>query len=185
MTKPDSIERFYWNVPDDILAITHGEDGRLAMELIPEGIQSLAGTDIRSVVAIMMKIRDVTGQVVGIGSELEYFPAKGYLQVYFTIVVPSRGMICAYEEKDYNAPRLQELFDEAAKSQREWRGEFTNISTCGPSPNKRGIVIAGTGEFEGFTGEMLQIQNFRRMPAKRLAPPTVYNCETFWLTAQG
>ena len=181
MAKFENIERFYWNVPDDILAITHGEDSRLPIDLIPDGMESLKGTDIQSAVAVMVKIRDVTGQVVGVGSELEFFPEEGHLQVYFTIVIPARGMICAHEEKDYHAPDLQANFDRAVQSGLEWRGELTNIPTCGPSANRRGIVIAGTGDFEGATGEMIQIQNFRRIPSRLGAPPTVYNCEAYYL----
>jgi len=174
----ERIERFYWSVPDDVLAISHG--GRLPMQLIPDTMQSLADTPVESTVNVLIRLRDESGKAIGIGTELEFIPPTGYLQVYFTKVIPGRGMLVSYEEKDYNAPRLTELMEEVNRSGKEWLGNEPIIGTCGPTKNRRGAVLSGTGEFYGMTGEMSQTMNFRRIRPGN-APATVDNCETYWL----
>jgi hypothetical protein len=154
-------ERFYWNSPNDILALTHG--GALPQEPKPAGMELLTDANVTHQVAVMMRIRDAGGEVVGIGSELEWLGEDQKLNVYFTIVIPSRGTLVSHQIKDYANQELLELFGKVMESGEAWSGHAPIVGTCGPNPDGTGRVIAGTGEFEGVRGHMSQTMNFRSL----------------------
>jgi cytochrome P450 len=164
MTCQPSIERFYWSTLDDILAITH--DGSVAQPLFPKGIESLADTPIKNQVGVMMKLRDAEGNVVGLGSELEWLTDDGKLVVHFTITIPGRGVLVAHQIKEYAHPALLSVFGKVQESGEPWTGDMAVVATCGPSERGMGVIIAGTGEFAGAKGTMKQTMNFKRIAAE-------------------
>jgi hypothetical protein len=180
MTNEPSIERFYWTTPDDVLAITH--DGSVAQPPLPEGIESLAGTPLKNQVAILTKIRDAYGNEIGIASELEWLTDDNKLQVYFTITLPNRGVLVAHEVKDYAHPDLLTLFGQVQATGEPWSGHMPVVGTCGPGADGRGVIIAGTGDFAGATGSMIQTMNFREISA---TGASVDNEETYYIDARG
>ena len=156
-------ERFFWNSPHDILAITHG--GSLPQAPKPEGMELLTDRNVANQVAVMMKIRDASGEVVGVGSELEWLGEDQKLHVYFTIVIPARGTLVSHQQKDYANPELMGLFGKVMESGEPWSGHAPIVGTCGPNADGTGRVIAATGEFEGAGGFMSQTMNFTALDA--------------------
>jgi hypothetical protein len=161
-----TVERYYWNSPGDILALTH--DGRLPMPLEPAGMRSLHGTGIDQQVGVMMLLRDEAQTIVGLGSELEVLsPDLGPFDVYFTIVIPGRGAIFIEEVKSYVNPEAGAIIENVVKTGEPWTGELAVIGTCGPSPDRQGVIVGGSGVYAGVSGTMRQIMNFKRFEADR------------------
>lgn len=179
----EKIVKVYWNTPDDILAITHG--GNVPMDMIPAGMESLAGTPIENQLVVMAKLRDETGKEIGIHTEIEIFPregepgaSEGTFEVYLTVVLPGRGALVVYETKSYTNPEIMGPYNEMLEKG-EWTGNVPVVQTAGPLPDRHGKVIAATGEFEGLVGRQQQIGIFTRMTPQF---SNVNVCETFWLT---
>ncbi len=174
-----SVERFYWNSPGDILALTH--DGRLPMPLVPDGMRSLKDTGIDRQVGVMMLLRDESQNIVGLGSELEILSEDlGPFDVYFTIVVPNRGAIFIEEVKTYVNPDAAAIIDEVTRTGEPWTGHLPIIGTCGPSPERRGVIVGGAGLYAGVTGTMRQIMNFSRFEADRSVSLCCEELEIVW-----
>jgi hypothetical protein len=173
MADGERIERFYWNSPGDILAITHG--GQIGMPLLPPGIPSLAGTAAERQIAVLIRLKDAEGRPVGVGCELEITapPGEGdQLDVYFTITLPGRGALMVYETKNYANPAIRPALEEYDRSG-AWSGEIRVVQTTGPDQG-RGVILAATGEFEGMTGYLQQHSLFRQLNG---AGGDVDNCE--------
>jgi hypothetical protein len=173
----ERVERLHWKTPDDIVALTNAGAPPLP-PVIPADIATLAGTGIELAQGVMMTLRDDTGRVVGLGSELEVYPTEpdGLLEVWFTMMLPGRGTLFVHETKRYADPGLMEIFAKVAATGEPWEGELDVVSTAGPGPGGLGLIVSGTGEFEGVTGTQSQTMGFRRVPADGF--PVVETVET-------
>lgn len=179
MSVPDAerIEKFYWKTPEDVIAVTHGN--QIPIDPIPAGIQSLAGTGIANQLLVLIKVRDETGAVIGSMTELEISLPNGEMDVYMNIVIPGRGTLYIHEiKKGSTPPQVQAAFDQA-QATGDWTGELYSNSTAGPLPGEFGDVIAGTGEFAGMRGRQKQMIIWRNITR---AVVTADNIETIWLT---
>jgi hypothetical protein len=138
----------YWRAPGDIIAMTHG--GQIPMEMIPPGIQSLAGTAIDKQLVLVARARDKAGQVIGIITEIEIFSESDAFEVYLTLVIPSRGALASYQTKSRKT--MMAPFLKVIETGKAWSGEMAVVQTAGPESANRGTVIAATGEFAGMAG---------------------------------
>jgi hypothetical protein len=174
------VERLCWNTPDDIIALTNAGAPPLP-PVIPGDLATLAGTGIETAQGVMMKLRDEIGQVVGLGTELEVYPTDpdGLLEVWFTMMLPGRGTLFVHETKRYADPALMEVFAKVAATGEGWEGILDVVSTAGPGPDGLGVIVSGTGEFEGVSGTQSQTMGFRRVPADGF--PVVETVETLTL----
>ena len=172
-------ERFYWNTPEDLLAVTHG--GQAVTAPVPPGIATLTGTDIDNFVVVLAKVRNSEGDLIGTLSELEVFSKdKGntLYEVYLTIVVAGRGSLFAYETKDSANPALMGPYQEMMRTGKPWEGRIEGILTVGPASGARGILVGATGEFEGMAGFQQQsavVTEVTQQSSK------VAVCDAFWL----
>jgi hypothetical protein len=175
-----SIEKLFWNSPDDVLAST--DAGRLRFPgHIPPGIRSLAGTGLEDVLNIMMLLRDESGAVIGSGSELEVLPEPDSPEprdVYLTIVLPGRGSLFVHQQKNIVDPRRKAIWQQVADSGEPWEGELEIVSTVGPLPDGKAVVLAGTDQFAGVRGTMHQTSTMRRVEVDGYFNTI---CETFEL----
>jgi hypothetical protein len=174
----ETVEKFYWRAPEDILALTHG--GQLALNAIPEGIENLEDTPIDNQLAMIAKIRDADDRIVGTMSELEVFPRTrdtATFDVYLTIAIPGRGSLFVEQTKNAANDTVRALYEEVARTG-AWAGNAPIINTAGPAPGAKGIVRSGTGDFEGMSGFQQQESKYLE-----LAPGSAkaITCETFWL----
>ena len=172
-------ERFYWNTPEDLLAVTHG--GRTMTAPVPPGIATLRGTSIENFVVVLAQVRNSDGALVGTLSELEVFSkdkSTTLYEVYLTIVVPGRGSLFAYETKDSANPALMGSYQEMMRTGRPWEGRVEGILTVGPASGARGILVGATGEFEGMVGFQQQSGIVTEVTQKS---SKVAVCDAFWL----
>ena len=58
-----------------------------------------------------------------------------------------------------------EVFAKVAATGEAWEGVLDVVSTAGPGPAALGVIVSGTGEFEGVVGTQSQTMGFRRVPA--------------------
>lgn len=164
---------FFMEVPEDAIALTHGGKGA-GITPFPEGILGLEETTIANTLALTVRLRDATGNLVGLASELEHFPTpsrpdgSNVWNTYWTVMVPGRGSLLLYERESLG-PDVARVFHETPKGTEDWTGSLTRPSNVGPLPNGHGIVAGGTGEFAGATGSFQEIGTLKRFtPAAEL-----------------
>jgi hypothetical protein len=150
------IVEVFWTPPDDVIAMTHG--GKIPMDIVPPGIQSLAGTPIAHQLLLTAKVRDSAGTIIGMMSEIEIFSNDDAFEVYLTLVLPGRGALASYQTKSHKT--LMEPFEKVLRTTDKWTGEMTVVMTTGPEAGDRGRLIAATGEFAGMSGFHQQDMTF-------------------------
>jgi len=141
--------------PEDILALTHG--GHVPLAPYPPDIETLTN-GAEANLALIAKVRDAEGQVIGVASELEEFPQAEQdigadmepWQTYWTVLLTGRGALYGYHLERINPEHLAAI--ETSRAGEDWVGEIPGVNTVGPAPGGKGYVFHGTGEFEGMTG---------------------------------
>jgi len=136
----------------DTLNITLGPGSFIAP--FPAGTPLLTDPALASAFVSDFKVRDGSGAVVGVGSELEEISfASLVAKSNWTIVLPGRGTIFGAQQEDV-APLFAIVNDMIS------RGVFEQtfdpplvIQTTVPGS---GSIIGGTGEFDGAKGTMVE-----------------------------
>ncbi len=154
--------------PDDLISITHG--GQVGIARHPEGILDLADSPVQGTLALTARVRDTEGNIIGIASELEHFttiPVEPGVpwHTYWTVVLPGRGSIYGHELEQLSEDIL-EAFSSALSEGRAWVGELTAQETVGPLSGHRGLIVGGTGEFEGVRGSFVEVNTLRRFTSE-------------------
>lgn len=158
----------FLHAPDDIISVTHG--GQVGLATFPEAIPSLANTDVADTLLLTNTVRDESGKVVGIASELEYFPEvpmqpESVWDTYWLVVIPGRGSLYAYHQESLGSDAY-EVFKRAAGEAQGWSGQIKKISTVGPMPGNKGRIMGGTQEFEGAQGTFIEVADLRKLTAQ-------------------
>lgn len=166
---------FHLRGPEDIIAVTHGK--QVGIGAFPPGIPTLEGTELADTLLLIARLRDESGEIVGITSELEHFPdlpievGKPW-DTYWTVVVPERGTLYGYH-RERLSQEVYEVFASTRREGAEWRGRIEERQTVGPLPGNRGLVVGGTGEFEGASGWFVEIGELRGVTADGMLHATV------------
>ena len=154
-------EVFYWDV-DGIFALTDG--GFVFIDQIPDGIQTLVGTPAQDLLLLGAFIEDEAGQVVGIASELEEFDRpvteEARHDATWTLKISGRGTLVGHQI-EISTPEARDFLAQLAAANEPWRGEFIAHGTVGPAANGMGIIMGGSGEFEGARGYMTEENVYR------------------------
>ena len=141
---------------------------------MPKDIAHIDGPGL----ALISQVRDIDGAIVGVASELEDFssgggPASGQAwDTYWTISIYGRGSLFLYEQERV-LPEHIKIFSDIRSSDVDWTGNDVKATNVGPSPDGFGIVIGGTGEFEGATGVFEEIITMRRFTTAGLLDASV------------
>ncbi len=168
----DDIQSFYLDTVKDVIAVSH--EGKVAILPMPEGVTPLNGPGL----ALISQVRDQTGAIIGVASELEDFSASGgpasgeAWDTYWTINVFGRGSLFLYE-KEQVLPEHIKIFSDIRGGDADWTGNDTKATNVGPAPHGYGRVIGGTGEFEGATGVFEEIITMRRFTTTGLLDATI------------
>jgi len=143
------------NLPGDVLALTHG--GGPLIGRFPEAIHPFADASIRHGLALLAVVRDEAGTPVGIASELEFFPEGQHVaadfqwETWWTVFVPGRGTIFLHQMERLGG-LLDEVVSKVDETGRDWTGRFSHTTTAGPLPTGHGVIVGGSGLFEGISG---------------------------------
>lgn len=156
-------EVFFTKLMADTVAVTAGkflgEGSR-----VPSGIQAFGEPAIEGGLADLQKIRNKTGEVVGFGIQMEVWTPdengrpKPEFPTTWTLVLPGRGTLFLYEIED--PTKLFAKVTEARAAPQPWTGRIDERTTTGPGPAGVGIIVGGTGEFEGRRGTFIETNQF-------------------------
>lgn len=151
--------------PSHLLSITH--DGTTPFALQPAGIQLMQEPAIRAGLALITRLRDARGQVVGIATELEsghedssLLAGKLMTHTTWTAVLPGRGALVLYQVED-NWWLATRIIGPTLLRGEPWRGSWRNLNTLGPLPNGHGRIVAATGAFAARPGTFVETAEMR------------------------
>ena len=161
---------FQMFAPEDGLAVTHSGDKPLP--LYPAGIGALSDPSINQGFVLLTKLRDENGEVIGFTSEQEVVSGDSDLslgllrtQSSWTLTIPGRGTIFLFEDED-QSEFLAKAGIPALTQGKEWNEKWTFVTTAGPHSSGRGVVVGGTGEFEGIMGTFTEVTHLSRFTSK-------------------
>jgi hypothetical protein len=149
----------------DAVSITHG--GKVPFAPQPRDVELLREPATESGLALITRIRDASGRVVGIATELEsghedsnLLAGKIMTHTTWTVVVPGRGALVLYQVED-NWTLATRIVGPALVFGRPWRGAWHNLNTLGPLPSGHGEIVAATGVFAGRRGTFVEDAEMR------------------------
>lgn len=149
----------------DPVSITHG--GKVPFAPQPRDVQLLLEPAISSGLALITRVRDASGRLVGIATELEsghedsnLLAGKLMTHTTWTVVVPNRGALVLYQVED-NWTLATRIVGPAIAFDRPWRGTWHNLNTLGPLPQGHGEIVAATGEFARRSGTFVEDAEMR------------------------
>lgn len=157
----EKVLSFFGLLPDHGVALTVG--GNMPMKIAPEGIGRFTEPALNNTLALIMKLADGDGNVVGFASELEIFPgdptaAEVEWDTAWTLSIPGRGMIFLHHI-EHSGGLGPNIVQPAMASGKDWSGDWTVTTTVGPLPSGRGQILGGTGEFTGIKGSFVEIDH--------------------------
>ena len=159
-------ETLYFHAPDDGIAATH--DGRKPIRVFPDGIGALDDKALASAFVLVAKARNRDGEIVGFASEMEdvapetdILRGRMVMRSTWTVELPGRGTLFCDQVEDASE-FARKVVMPAFLLGRTWDVPWTFITTVGPGPQGRGVIVGGTGEFEGVTGHCVEVTHLRR-----------------------
>jgi len=157
-------ESFYFSTADGI-AITHG--GRMPLGAAPPGVGLFDAKAIERGFVLVANTRDRDGDIVGFAVELEVHPERDMLAESLSwdsewiLVLPGRGMLILHQQ-EHSSVLGPKVINPVLETGVPWEGRWQIQTTVGPRPDKRGIIIGGTGEFAGASGSFVEIDTLHR-----------------------
>jgi hypothetical protein len=161
--QPPWVEQtFTVNAQEDQLYVSHSGD--LPLATFPTDIPRLTDPALADSLVSSGKLRDSTGQIVGIATQVEdVLPdtdlAAGRLhsKSVWTLFLPARGAITV-EQVKRNDKATGTVFKQALKTGTPWVGDLTARMTDDHS----GAIVGGSQEFAGIKGSAVEVDQFRR-----------------------
>lgn len=160
---------YFFELPADNLAFTGGQ--KLSFARFPEGIPVMNDPKISNGLAVLVKLRDEHGEVIGFASELEVFPDQGQAgfgsqnvvwDTVWTLMIPGRGSLYL-EQQEHSGDLARTTIAHARESGQDWVGEQSMTTTVGPNFDGTGAVRGGSGEFKEARGHFVEIVNMHRV----------------------
>jgi hypothetical protein len=169
------LETFWFHAPADGIAATHDGEPSKPVKVFPQGIGLLNEPHLRSAFVLLAKARNRAGEVVGFASEMEEVAPQsnilqGRMQMLstWTLELPGRGTLFMYETEDASE-FAKNVIVPALVLGKTWDQPWTFVTTTGPRADGRGVIVGGTGEFEGVTGSFVEVTHLKRFtPEGRL-----------------
>jgi hypothetical protein len=148
-------------MPEDVISVTHG--GAVGLKPYPEGVPPLADPALKTALALTVRIRNKDGEVIGFASELEDFPngkdPAAKWNAWWTIVIPGRGALFAFEEEAIPAAHAP-AFQSVAGGE-NWEGSIGAQVAVGPGEDGRGVILGGDGAFAGASGSVAEFTTLK------------------------
>ncbi len=144
------VEQFLVRLPADRVAVVANAQSGARLTAFPAAV-SLPDVPGEGLVLLEhFKIRDASGDVIGIGSR-HTVEAQQRRETAWSVVIPSRGAILL--RGDAVASTLdRRLLEAGFQTGQPWAGNL-RVPTAEKDPVGAGELIAGTGEFEALTGQ--------------------------------
>jgi hypothetical protein len=171
----ERVESFFTRMPEDIIAITY--HGKGFIPPVPTEITKLDEQVLDGSMAILTKILNASGEVVGFAAELEV-PVNGPAgkadqgtKTDWLLVLPGRGTLYLSEIEqagEFGEKVMRPVLEKGI----DWEGKFVQLKTVGRRPDGRGEIKGGTGEFNNVTGSFVEIQTYTRATAAGILQST-------------
>lgn len=150
---------FFVQLPGHGVALTTG--GSVKMRRGPDGIPALEEPALDNTLALLCKLADAEGKVVGFASELEIFPADPSATdtrwpTAWTLAIPGRGMIYLHQI-ERSGRLVTDIIGPTMATGKPWSGDWTVTTTVGPLPDGRGRIVGGSGEFADIAGSFVEV----------------------------
>lgn len=164
---PAREEAFSSRLPTDVIAqIPGGSSARP----FPPGAGTLSEPKVSTAGALFHKMRDPNGEAIGVASQMEraLITDKGLVVQHtsWTVVIPARGALFLQEIEDVAQVRQ-------AVQQRKADPSLPGVeiqTSIGPRSDRRGVIVGGSGEFEGCTGTFVEVETIQKIdPASVVA----------------
>ncbi|MDH3973029.1 MAG: hypothetical protein OEV42_02005 [Deltaproteobacteria bacterium] len=160
--KGQVVETFYASADPHLIALTGGPTALLAP--FPSSVQYLIEPNVVDGLAVLVKVTDSSGEVVGFAAELEHFTvdATGNLTaaVDWIFKVPGRGTLMV-KETESHAMLVSIVEDMVANGETErYIDPPIKVQTTVPGTGK---IVGGVGDFEGLTGTFKEYNEFTYM----------------------
>jgi hypothetical protein len=159
-------ETLYFRAPDDGVAATH--DGRKPIRVFPPGITPLDDKALASAFVLVAKARNRDGEIVGFATEMEdvapetdILRGRMVMRSTWTVELPGRGTLFCDQVEDASEFARKVVMPAFLLGQ-TWDAPWTFVTTVGPGPQGRGVIVGGTGEFEGVSGHCVEVTHLRR-----------------------
>ncbi|MEW6443871.1 MAG: hypothetical protein AB1640_23245 [bacterium] len=158
-------ESFFMEIPGNIVAATHG--GSFPFDPFPPGMALLGDPALASGLAVLTKLRDARGEVIGFATELETISPQSSLlrgllmtDTYWSLILPGRGTVHLYQTEN-NWKFVKKVVLPAVLKRSPWSGNWPDLHTHGPGTDGRGRIVGGSGEFRGISGSFVEIGTTR------------------------
>ncbi len=157
-------ETFYANTSGDVVALSNGAE--VPFGTFPADIPLFFEPQLKNSLAVILKFRNAQGTVVGFGAELETLPVPGSppdadWDTDWVLSIPGRGTLYL-RQREYPADLMTKIIGPTISSGKDWEGEWQATMTVGPRPDGRGVILGGTGEFDGATGAFIEINSLSK-----------------------
>ena len=160
------VESFFAQAPADAVALTHS--GKLPFAAFPRSISLFSEPAIERGLALLVRLRNGAGEVIGFASELEVHPAgRGFSgdvpwKTEWTVVLPGRGALFLHQQ-EHSGELGRKVLEQVLATHQAWQGDATFQTSAGPGPQGRGIIVGGTGEFATAAGGFVEIDRVTRL----------------------
>jgi hypothetical protein len=159
-------ETFHMDAPTDGIAATNSGDKPIPP--FPAGVGVLTEEHIAQGFILLTKLRNKEGTVIGFTSEQEVVRSESNVMqgrlmtiTTWTLTIPGRGTIFLSEDENQSEFAKKAALPALALG-KPWNEPWTFVTTVGPSPDGRGVIVGGTGEFAGISGTFVEVTHLRR-----------------------
>lgn len=148
-------ETFYSRLPTDLIAQISGGPGAPAF---PPGAGTLSEPGVAKAGILFHKLRNAASEAIGVASQMQraLLSALGtpVQDTAWTVVIPARGTLFLQQIEDVTAVRRA-----VGRRKAEPTLPAVEIQTSvGPRADGRGLIVGGSGEFEGCTGSFVEVE---------------------------
>lgn len=148
----------------DLLSLTHG--GAVGLATTPDGIAMIQEELLQPGLALTSILRNADGDAVALASEIEFFP-NGQKpgvewETYWTLYIPGQGSLFGFETEAIPAEHIPPFVQRAEGT--AWSGSIRAKIGSGPRDDGWGVIIGGTGDFEGATGKFAEFYTLKNLP---------------------
>lgn len=155
----------YLDRPGTVVALSHG--GAVPFATMPVGEPLIPEPVIRAGLALITRVHDERGEIVGVATELEaghedsnLLAGRLMTHTTWTVVLPGRGGLFLYQTED-NWKLATRIIGPAVLGGESWKGAWHHLNTLGPRSDGHGEIVAATGEFANRPGTFVEHAEMR------------------------
>ena len=151
----------YSAVPDDALLFTNDGDARAQPH--PESVQRLWEPTIEQTSISVVELNDLRGNPAGIGIKFaslsestRLFYGEANVDSVWHVYLPERGSFFVGQRENYFDYLREIVIPARWAASKNWKGQWRQSLTSGPSAHGTASVAGGSGRFSGMQTEAVE-----------------------------